>query len=412
MSVNAKLAFGVEFELLLKPKERFVADLERICPDWAVKFEQAKEAETETAAEERTSTGMNTAKAEADALRLQLREQLAILLIGYEIRASTTSSNYQEWSVVDEPTLDEVPGYCKFHSLADFRNHYIESNNRMLGRVELVSRTMASDDDWQDELDSVSRRLNSAFHMICTTGCSMHVHVSPSAEPKRHEDRWTPGQLNKIMKTVSYFTNPVTQIMPAERKKNPWAMPNMLSEHVAKANPQLSTAYKQVQTKTWKPLFDIYDSRMRTNLDKTQAFAIMGRCRFIAWNFEHIPGACGTVEFRQFPGVTASAPAKHWISFTLGFLYAAAFQTNDWAQIAAQSTHPSVEDLYSFTKAGVEGLEHTCQGVLESLEEDTSEAKVWSAEETNKILEKKALLESLRSLDSYPEKVSVRNHSP
>lgn len=417
MPADAKLAFGVEFELLLMPKQKLAAELERTCPDWAVNFEQAKEAETEAAAEGATSISTspatNAAKAEADAFRLHFREQIAILLISDGILAATTSSNFQEWSVVDEPTLNEVPGYCKFYSLADLRNHCNNSTDSMLGRVELVSRTMASDEEWQDELDTVFHLLNSSCHMICTTGCSMHVHVSPSARPKRSEDRWTPGQLNKVMKTISYCTIPVTQIMPADRKNNPWAMPNMISGDVARANPRLSPAYKQVQTETWKPLFDIYDSQMRININKTQAFALMGRVRYVAWNFEHIPGACGTVEFRQPPGVTTSAPAKHWASFTLGLLYAAAFQTNlDWAQIAAQNTHPSVEDLDSFTKAGVGGLELTCQGALESLEEDTSEAKVWSAEETKKILEKKALLESRGSPESYPEKVSFWNNAP
>lgn len=225
----------------------------------------------------------------------------------------------------------------------------------------------------------------------------MHVHVSPAAKPRREvkEDRWTPGQLNKIMKAISYFTGPVTQIMPPERKQNTWAMPNMLSDNIAKSRPQLRAAYEQVQTGTWKPLFDIYDSQMWRDLDRFQAFAIMGSYRRVAWNFEHIAGTCGTVEFRQCPAVTVSAPGKHWASFTLGFIHAAAFQAFlDWSQIAAQNTYPSVEDLDSFTKAGLGGLENTCQGALKSLEEDTSEAKVWSAEKTKKILEEEALLES------------------
>lgn len=123
MTANAKLAFGVEFELLLKPKEEFLAELEMICPEWAAKFEQAKEAESETGAEERTSTGTgtgtSTTKAGAAALRLPFRQQLAILLTNDEIPAATTSTNYQQWSVVDEPTLDEIPGFCEFMSLAN-----------------------------------------------------------------------------------------------------------------------------------------------------------------------------------------------------------------------------------------------------------------------------------------------------
>lgn len=274
----------------------------------------------------------------------------------------------------------------------------------------MVSRTIASDDVWQEEFDTVFYWLNQFCHIVCTTGCSMHVHVSPSAKPKGQQGRWTPGNLNKIMKALSYFTSPINKIMPAERKENPWAMQNMLSEDVAKAKPQLSIAYEQIQTRTWKPLFDIYDSSMRRDLDKRQAFAIMGSCRYVAWNFAHIPGSCGTVEFRQCTGVTTSAAANYWTSFTLGFLYSAAFLTNlDWAQVADQNTHPSVEDLESFTKAGIQGLEPTCRGSLGSLKEDTSPATVWSAEETKKILEKKALLERRGSPESYPEKVSFCN---
>lgn len=410
MTAKAKLAFGVELEVLLKPKPIFITELERTCPGWVVKFEQAKDAESKAAAKDDAGTYTNTARKEADALRLRFREELADLLRGDAIPSATTSSNYEEWSVEDEPALDEVQGYCEFNSLANFREPCIESNDSMLGRVELVSRTMASKDEWQKEIGAVFRLLNSSFNMICTTGCSMHVHVSPSVKPTRDEGRWTPAQLNKIMKAISYFTVPIIQIMPAERKMNPWAMPNMLSEDVAKAKPQLSTAYQQIQTETWKPLLDIYDREMRTNLHKMQAFAIMGNCRYIAWNFAHIPGACGTVEFRQCPGITTSPPAKHWASFTLGFIYAAAFQTSlDWTQIAAQNTHPSVEDLDSLTKAGIGGLEPTCQGALESLKEDTRPATVWSPEETRKIVKKKALLESRYSPESHTDEVRCCN---
>lgn len=113
MSQNAKLAFGVEFELLLKPKAELITRLEKVCPGWAAKFEKAKQAESEVAAQEGSDT--NTAKAEADALRLKFREQIATILRSLGgIPTGTTSSKYQEWSVVDEPTLDEVPGYCKY----------------------------------------------------------------------------------------------------------------------------------------------------------------------------------------------------------------------------------------------------------------------------------------------------------
>lgn len=114
MEPDAKPAFGVEFELLLKPKEKFTAQLEGECPGWAARFEEAKKIESQTSVQGGTGTNANTnpARAEVDALRLQFREQIAVLLRTLEIPAFTASHHYQEWSVVDEQKLDEVPGYC------------------------------------------------------------------------------------------------------------------------------------------------------------------------------------------------------------------------------------------------------------------------------------------------------------
>lgn len=273
--------------------------------------------------------------------------------------------------------------------------------------MELVSRAIASNDDWQQEFDTIFRALNASFHMVCTTGCSTHIHVSPSAKPKGKQDRWTTEQLKNIMKAVSYYTSPVTKIMPAERKRNPYAMPNMLSDSIAKKQPKLRAAYDQVQTGSWKPLFDIYDDDMRRPLDRIKVFGIMGHDRYIAWNFQHVTDACGTVEFRQCPAITTSASAKHWASFTLAFIYAAVFQTDlNWTQTAFKTTHPYIEDLDAFVTAGSACLEPESQGALQRLEEDTSEARRWTAAEMAEILEKKALVDSQGTHESYAEKVS------
>lgn len=255
--------------------------------------------------------------------------------------------------------------------------------------MELVSRAISSDNEWQEEFDQVFGALGLWFDMIRTTGCSTHVHVSPSAQPKGKEDQWAHGHLNKIMKALSYFTIPVNKIMPAERKNNPYAMPNMLSDSVAEKRPDVRAAYKLVEAESWKPLFDIYDSEMKKAIHRAMAFRIMGECRQVAWNFAHIKNDCGTIEFRQCPGTTTSTPAKHWASFTLGFIYAAAFQTDtDWTQISVKKTHPSVQDLDTFTRVGSEGLEIESQGALMHREEDTSERKVRTARELANMLEK------------------------
>lgn len=120
MPSNARLAFGVEFELLLKPKQKFAERLEKICPGWAAKFEEAKKPQSQTPAQ--TATDTNAAKAEAGALRQDFRKQIARFLT-YSAKTPTvaTSSGYLKWSIVDEPALDEVPGYCKSDNLAESR---------------------------------------------------------------------------------------------------------------------------------------------------------------------------------------------------------------------------------------------------------------------------------------------------
>lgn len=117
MPSTAKLAFGVEFELLLKPKQKFAEELENICPSWAARFERAKETQT--------ATNTNAAKAEAETLRREFRKQMANFLTSVaDTPTIAASSDYLTWSVADEPALDEVPGYCKSARLAKSREFH------------------------------------------------------------------------------------------------------------------------------------------------------------------------------------------------------------------------------------------------------------------------------------------------
>lgn len=276
-----------------------------------------------------------------------------------------------------------------------------------LGRVEFVSRVLPSNHIWQKQIDLVFDFLHERCYVQRTHGCSMHIHVSPSAEPKGQEDRWTTQNLNGIMKALSYFDDPITRIMPEERKNNPFAMSNLLSDECFKGNPKLRTMYQQIQVKTWKPLFDYFDTVMKSNLHKRQAHTIMGGSRYASWNFEHITDACGTVEFRRCPAVDRSSQAKIWVSFALGFLYAAAFLPPDWSNLAATKVHPPVTELDSFTRTGLRGLEATCQGAFRTLQENTNPAHLYSAAEMTKLLAKKKLLESCPNPDSYVQKVRL-----
>lgn len=147
---------------------------------------------------------------------------------------------------------------------------------------------------------------------------------------------------------------------------------------------------------------------MKHGIDRRRAHVIMGGCRYVSWNFEHITDPCGTIEFRRSPGVGTPGSARHWASFALGFMFAAAFQANiDWSQIAATNTHPPVESLASFIESGIKGLEATCHDALRSVKEDHSEPRRWTSDELAAFLKKKAKLESCVDPDSYVQKVRI-----
>ncbi|KAK7710323.1 hypothetical protein SLS64_005908 [Diaporthe eres] len=389
---QAKLAFGIEIELLLKPKKDFLAQLDKIyksqelgklapgSKDWATGLEVAKKAQavSEDPAQRKTDAQKQAAKATAEKFRGAFRNLFARTLSAQGFPAALKSSDFTEWSVVDEPTLDEIPGYC---------------------RVEFVSRTIASDDAWQMEFDQLYGFLNEYCDVSRTTGCSTHVHVSPSAKPKGKEDKWSHLDLRSIMKALSYYDQPITKVMPAERKQNPYAMSNMTL-------PKLSNYYAVVEKNSWKPLFDFYDVSLKSAILARNAHATMGGDRLASWNFEHITDQCGTIEFRRSPGCDNVTKAKHWVNFTLGFVYHAAKGGVDWSVHQNEKKHPSVADLKAFVTRGVSLLEPGCSA-LGPIAEDKSAPTVFNAAETAR---KKA--EKLRRASPYAESVSLAGPQP
>ena len=124
---QAKLAFGIEIELLLKPNKDLLAQLDQIykskdlgklapgSKDWASGLEVVKTAQlvSEDPAQKKTDAEKQLAKANAENFRREFRSLVAGTLSFLGVPAALKSSDFTEWSVVDEPTLDEVPGYCK-----------------------------------------------------------------------------------------------------------------------------------------------------------------------------------------------------------------------------------------------------------------------------------------------------------
>ncbi|KUI52492.1 hypothetical protein VP1G_10340 [Cytospora mali] len=319
----AKLAFGVEFEMLLKPRRALVSQLNEIyrveglaniapvSTDWATGLEIVKQAQLDA---EDSEVAKYNAKAYRDA----------------------------------------------------FRGLAISSNEQ-----------------WETEIEKLFKALNRYYYIKLTTGCSMHIHVSPAANPNADNELWSTQELAAVMKALSYYDEAITKIMPADRKENPYALSNM-NEIIA---PDLNALYRNVEETSWKPLFDHYSKALRSRILKSRAFLIMGAKRGASWNFEHITDPCGTVEFRRCPGVDNSEDAKHWINFTLGFIYQAAKANFDWNTVAGQREHPSVADLSAFVEQGIQGLESTCRA-LGRIVENNDRPSVYTAEETSKRIQR------------------------
>lgn len=164
----------------------------------------------------------------------------------------------------------------------------------------------------------------------------------------------------------------------------------------------LNRIYSTVTASSWKPLFEYINKKMPKDLMKSKAFLIMGANRLASWNFEHIAGPCGTIEFRRSPGCNSATKARHWVSFALGFLYQASKGGVNWATIAIKKTHPSVKDLEDFIASGIQALEPTCKGLKPTVE-NTDEPTVFTAAEVakkiSKLLKRKSpYVESISSL--------------
>lgn len=120
---SAKLAFGVEIELLLKPLPSLSARLDKLCPskNWQNTFEDVKQ--KELAAQGKGPAVEAEAKNNAGQIRALLRQQLAFCLANYEnLPVIAKSLDFTEWAVLDEVSLDEIPGYCEFTSAVGKKN--------------------------------------------------------------------------------------------------------------------------------------------------------------------------------------------------------------------------------------------------------------------------------------------------
>lgn len=326
----SKLYFGVEIEVLLSPRNN---------PDHT-DFRKTLVAHGWN--DHITSSPTKSFTQERQTNRLALRSALVDRLQaegGIQAQTEEDFNDYNSWTISGE-NLSEAPTYWG---------------------VELTSRIMTTDEDWQGELAKMFRVVSKYCSVLLTWDCSMHVHVSP--DRKR---TFTDDQLQALCKGLCYYDKATTDALPGERKANLWATSNLELESVGDGKDLngIQEAYKTVATGSWALLFGLLDGSItRADVCSTLQMSYNKLC---AWNFVNIcsPGGHGTVEFRRPPGVDSAQKAVHWAAFVLG-LFAESLAL-DWAEggFDEKFSQPSVVDMRSFIAGGLRRLGSNCEGAL------------------------------------------------
>ncbi|KAH9908333.1 hypothetical protein F4778DRAFT_344222 [Xylariomycetidae sp. FL2044] len=357
-SNTLSLGFGIEMEMLVKPNDNLKNPLKRY--GWNPSI---------------TPSSVNVDK---HGNRKALRKALAETLTINGLPAGLIPGDYDQWTVADEPSLDEKGEFW---------------------RIELVSRVMDSSDPWNSEIDTLFDVVRDCCEILLTKGCATHVHVSPS---KTRESRYTVQQLHQLLKSIAAYDDAITKLMPPDRKNNEWAESNL---HSPKTLPAFKTAYQSVPTSTWKPLFNLFDKIQEKEYIHKELF----KSRSVSWNFANVVDMCGTVEFRRPPGVELSEDANHWIAFTLGFV--AHGLTFEWSSVLGSKVYPDVSNLAAFVQRGTTKLRSGTDLCLAPrlLAENNEPPTVFTDKELGVIRQKKASKEGKESM--FVHKANSRSSS-
>ncbi len=197
----------------------------------------------------------------------------------------------------------------------------------------------------------------------------MHIHAKPLWG-------WHPDGIRPLAKAAAVFEDAIAKVMPAERKRVPWARSNFHKivhsggpeyERIMDIGPvekALIARFTPVEKKkkTWQHLFD----HIANVKDNKQIPGTLGDHRDVSMNFMPVLGGCGTVEFRRPPGVATAADAQRWAGFALAFV--ASSLTPAWNTAAATRWAPTsdtatVADLQAFLQ---QGLTHLAQNTGQS----------------------------------------------
>ncbi len=123
-SLGDRLTFGIEVELLIRPKGTLLQTLEEggwteqrsfvIWNEWNEMWKRIatiKDGNAHAAAQQ--APAYKAALDKVKDVRQKLYRGLRDILEGQQVSSGLSTANYERWAVMDEPSLDEIPRYCK-----------------------------------------------------------------------------------------------------------------------------------------------------------------------------------------------------------------------------------------------------------------------------------------------------------
>ncbi|EZF36597.1 hypothetical protein H112_08960 [Trichophyton rubrum D6] len=202
--------------------------------------------------------------------------------------------------------------------------------------VEIITSILYTDRPWENQLNLFWYTLTDSFEVRGDPSCGTHIHFSPVGG-------FTLAQLKKLTAFVTIFQPAITALIPSGRRGTDWCHANA---EVAEGLRAKYMAGRPVLL-AWIEGFS----------DKSELWENISPNKTVAWNFRNArEGGCGTVEFRQPPGVVSNAATKRWVAIALA-LFAAGIEP--W--LAYPVAAPTVEDLkivleHSASRIGVSHL--------------------------------------------------------
>ncbi|KAF7549500.1 hypothetical protein G7046_g8334 [Stylonectria norvegica] len=209
----------------------------------------------------------------------------------------------------------ELPSNRSVSALRSFGFHLLRSISDKLidagfeNPVEIVSPILVADDTWSLILDKFWTTLLHDFDLRMDSTYGFHVHVS------FRDGVFSTSQLRNVAKAIALWEPATSRCTPLSRQDavTAFCQSNLHA-------PGLQSLFRQ-----YGPLRGLVASySLIDGLSRDDLIDFVCPGKHFAWNL--LPsksGRSGSIEFRRPPGVVTAKKAKHWVAFTMCFVWMA-----------------------------------------------------------------------------------------